>query len=217
MSRKQLKRTLLMGAGCAVFLLAGIVYSLLYNDGRWGMEMNLEEYVFSAKDIPMLAAGMLVALYAVYIAVVICRKALKGLSTQKGLHQNYTRRVPPFLGIFGIFGLWGFSGFWTYYAHGIVSPFLLFALFGLFGLFFEGKLSHTLEDELFQHNKARADLKAYKTGFLLLVAVILLSRWRVLALHAEWCAILLLISVSLIVAFVLFQKRYPLYCYEKEE
>lgn len=27
MSRKQLKRTLLMGAGCAVFLLAGIVYS----------------------------------------------------------------------------------------------------------------------------------------------------------------------------------------------
>ena len=137
------------------------------------------------------------------------RKALKGLSTQKGLHQNYTRRVPPFLGIFGIFGLWGFSGFWTYYAHGIVSPFLLFALFGLFGLFFEGKLSHTLEDELFQHNKARADLKAYKTGFLL-VAVILLSRWRVLALHAVWCAILLLISVSLIVAFVRFQKRYPL-------
>ena len=95
MSGKQLKRTLLMGAGCAVFLLAGIVYSLLYNDGRWVMEMNLEEYVFSAKDIPMLAAGMPVALYAVYIAVVICRKALKGLSTQKGLHQNYTRRVPP--------------------------------------------------------------------------------------------------------------------------
>ena len=62
MSGKQLKRTLLMGAGCAVFLLAGIVYSLLYNDGRWVMEMNLEEYVFSAKDIPMLAAGMPVAL-----------------------------------------------------------------------------------------------------------------------------------------------------------
>ena len=144
MSRKQLKRTLLMGAGCAVFLLAGIVYSLLYNDGRWVMEMNLEEYVFSAKDIPMLAAGMLVALYAVYIAVVICRKALKGLSTQKGLHQNYTRRVLPFLGAFGIFGLLGFSGFWTYHAHGIVSPFLLFALFGLFGLFFLRESFHTL-------------------------------------------------------------------------
>ena len=105
----------------------------------------------------------------------------------------------------------------TCHAHGIVSPFLLFALFGLFGLFFEGKLSHSLEDELFQQNKARADLKVYKTGFLLLVAVILLSRWRVLALHAEWCAIFLLIPVLLIVAFVLFQKRYLLCCYEKEE
>ena len=217
MSRKQLKRTLLMGAGCAVFLLAGIVYSLLYNDGRWVREMDLEEHVFSAKNIPMLAAGMLVALYAVYIAVVIYRKALKGLFTQKSLHQNYTRRVPPFLGVFGIFGLLGLSGFWTCHAHGIVSPFLLFALFGLFGLFFEGKLSHSLEDELFQQNKARADLKVYKTGFLLLGAVILLSRWRVLALHAEWCAIFLLIPVSLIVAFVLFQKRYLLCCYEKEE
>ena len=217
MSRKQLKRTLLMGAGCAVFLLAGIVYSLLYNDERWVREMDLEEHVFSAKNIPMLAAGMLVALYAVYIAVVIYRKALKGLFTQKSLHQNYTRRVPPFLGVFGIFGLLGLSGFWTCHAHGIVSPFLLFALFGLLGLCFGGKLSHSLEDELFQQNEARADLKVYKTGFLLLVAVILLSRWRVLALHAEWCAIFLLIPVSLIVAFVLFQKRYLLCCCEKEE
>lgn len=200
-----------------MFLLAGIVYSLLYNDGRWVREMDLEEHVFSAKNIPMLAAGMLVAFYAVYIAVVIYRKALKGLFTQKSLHQNYTRRVPPFLGVFGIFGLLGLSGFWTCHAHGIVSPFLLFALFGLFGLFFEGKLSHSLEDELFQQNKVRADLKVYKTGFLLLVAVILLSRWRVLALHAEWCAIFLLIPVLLIVAFVLFQKRYLLCCYEKEE
>lgn len=78
MSRKQLKRTLLMGAGCAVFLLAGIVYSLLYNDGRWVREMDLEEHVFSAKNIPMLAAGWLVALYAVYIAVVIYRESPQG-------------------------------------------------------------------------------------------------------------------------------------------
>lgn len=92
-----------------MFLLAGIVYSLLYNDERWVREMDLEEHVFSAKNIPMLAAGMLVALYAVYIAVVIYRKALKGLFTQKSLHQNYTRRVPPFLGVFGIFGLLGLS------------------------------------------------------------------------------------------------------------
>lgn len=201
-----------------MFLLAGIVYSLLYNDGRWVMEMNLEEYVFSAKDIPMLAAGMPVALYAVYIAVVICRESpqrpfhTKGPSSE--LHppgaalSRCIRNIRPF----GLFRLLDISC-----ARHCLPISSLCPVWAVRAVFFEGKLSHTLEDELFQQNKARADLKAYKTGFLLLVAVILLSRWRVLALHAEWCAIFLLISVSLIVAFVLFQKRYLLYCYEKEE
>ena len=44
--------------------------------------------------------------------------------------------------------------------------------FGFFFFFFEGKLSHTLEDELFQENRRKAQLSAYKIGFKLLFVVI---------------------------------------------
>ena len=46
------------------------IYSLLYNDGRWVKNMDMSEYVFSYKDIPMLVIGALIALYAIYIVTV---------------------------------------------------------------------------------------------------------------------------------------------------
>ena len=217
MSRKQIKTIIITGIVWVLCLIAGIIYSLLYNEGRWVKEMSLNDYAFSAKDIPMLAVGVLIALWVLYVVVVTFKTVFKALFSQDSSTPSYTRKIPPFLGVFGICGFLGFLGFWTYSEYGITSPFLFFALFGLFGLFFEGKLSHTLEDELFQQNKTRADLKSYKTGFVLLVIVVPLSRWRIFSLHAEWCAIFLLISVSLIVALVLFQKNYLLYRYEKEE
>lgn len=213
MSKKQIKKFIAIGVGCVLLLIAGIMYSLLFNEGRWVKEMNMTEYIFSVKDIPMLLIGAIIAVCVIYIVVTVTKETLM----KKEFKKNYTRRIPSFLGGFGVFGFMGFLGFWTYREYGIISPFLFFALFGLFGLFFEGKLSHTLEDELFLQNKTRADLKAYKIGFVLLVIVILLSRWRMFNNNAEWCAIFMLISVSLIVAFVLFQKNYLLYRYEKEE
>ncbi len=217
MSKKQIKTIIITGIVWVLCLIAGIVYSLLYNEGRWVKEMNLNDYVFSVKDIPMLAVGVLIALWVLYVAAVTFKTVFRALFSKDGSTPVYTRKIPPFLGAFGICGILGFLGFWTYSKYGVISPFLFFALFGLFGLFFEGKLSHTLEDELFRQNKTQADLKSYKTGFVLLVIVILLSRWHVFAINAEWCAIFLLISVSLIVALVLFQKNYLLYRYEKEE
>lgn len=166
MSRKQIKKIILLGLGCAVFLGAGVAYSLLYNNGRWVREMNLSEYTFSVKDLPMLAAGALIVLYAVYLAV-LCLK--RGKETPG---RGCTRTLPPALGAFGLTGFLGFLGFWTYRNYGIIFPFIFFIFFGLFGLFYEGKLSGTLKDELFLQNKRNAELKAYKTGFLLLFLVI---------------------------------------------
>lgn len=217
MSKKQLKTIIVTGIVWVICLIAGIVYSLLYNEGRWVVGMNLNDYIFSVKDIPMLAVGVFIALWVVYVVMVTFKTVFKAFFPQDSTNSSYTRKIPPFLGVFGMCGFLGFLGFWTYSEYGVISPFLFFALFGLFGLFFEGKLSHILADELFRQNKTQADLKSYKTGFVLLVIVVLLSRWRVFALHAEWCAIFLLISVSLIVALVLFQKNYLLYRYEKEE
>jgi hypothetical protein len=86
-----------------------------------------------------------------------------------------------------------------------------------FSFFFEGKLSHILEDELFQENKRKAQLEAYKIGFKLLFVVIWLMAIGMFSRNVEWCAMFMLISVSLIYALVLFLSNYLLYRYEKRE
>ena len=53
MSKKQIKKIIFMGVGCALLLIVGTIYSLLYNDGRWVKNMDMSEYVFSYKDIPI--------------------------------------------------------------------------------------------------------------------------------------------------------------------
>jgi len=213
MPKKQMKRIIFMGLGCGVLLIAGIIYSLLYNDGRWVKEMDLSNYVLSAKDLPMLAVGVLITAYVIYIMVVLVKIAFSKKHKDKG----YSRTISPYLGLCGIFGFLGFGGFWTYYEFGEIFPFVFFIFFGFFGFFFEGKLSHTLEDELFQENKRKAQLEAYKIGFRLLFVVIWLMGLGMFSRNVEWCAIFMLISVSLIYALVLFLSNYLLYRYEKGE
>ena len=187
MSKKQIKKIIFMGVGCALLLIVGTIYSLLYNDGRWVKNMDMSEYVFSYKDIPMLVIGALIALYAIYI-VIIC---FKNVFSKNSREKRYSRTISPY---------WGFCG-----------------MFGFFSFFFEGKLSHILEDELFQENKRKAQLEAYKIGFKLLFVVIWLMAIGMFSRNVEWCAIFMLISVSLIYALVLFLSNYLLYRYEKGE
>lgn len=35
MTKKQMKQVIFMGVGCVILLIAGIIYSLLFNDARW--------------------------------------------------------------------------------------------------------------------------------------------------------------------------------------
>ena len=195
MSKKQIKKIIFMGVGCALLLIVGTIYSLLYNDGRWVKNMDMSEYVFSYKDIPMLVIGALIALYAIYI-VIIC---FKNVFSKNSREKRYSRTISPY---------WGFCG---------MFPFAFFIFFGFFSFFFEGKLSHILEDELFQENKRKAQLEAYKIGFKLLFVVIWLMAIGMFSRNVEWCAIFMLISVSLIYALVLFLSNYLLYRYEKRE
>ncbi len=161
----------------------------------------------------MLAVGALITAYVIYIMVVLVKIAF----SKKHKDKRYSRTISPYLGLCGIFGFLGFGGFWTYYEFGEIYPFVFFIFFGFFGFFFEGKLSHTLEDELFQENKRKAQLEAYKIGFRLLFVVIWLMGLGMFSRNVEWCAIFMLISVSLIYALVLFLSNYLLYRYEKGE
>ena len=60
MTKKQMKQVIFMGVGCVILLIAGIIYSLLFNDARWVKNMDMSNYVFSIKDIPMLIVGALI-------------------------------------------------------------------------------------------------------------------------------------------------------------
>ena len=145
MTKKQMKQVIFMGVGCVILLIAGIIYSLLFNDARWVKNMDMSNYVFSIKDIPMLIVGALIAIYVLYVTVIFFKNAF----SKNFKDKNYSRTVSSYWGLCGIFGFLGFSGFWTYFEYGKIYPFVFFIFFGFFGFFFEGKLSHTLEDEIF--------------------------------------------------------------------
>ena len=213
MTKKQMKQVIFMGVGCVILLIAGIIYSLLFNDARWVKNMDMSNYVFSIKDIPMLIVGALIAIYVLYVTVIFFKNAF----SKNFKDKNYSRTVSSYWGLCGIFGFLGFSGFWTYFEYGKIYPFVFFIFFGFFGFFFEGKLSHTLEDELFLENKRKAEINAYKVGFKLLFIVIWLMAIGMFSRNVEWCAIFMLISVSLIYALVIFLSNYLLYRYEKGE
>ena len=161
----------------------------------------------------MLIVGALIAIYVLYVTVIFFKNAF----SKNFKDKNYSRTVSSYWGLCGIFGFLGFSGFWTYFEYGKIYPFVFFIFFGFFGFFFEGKLSHTLEDELFLENKRKAEINAYKVGFKLLFIVIWLMAIGMFSRNVEWCAIFMLISVSLIYALVIFLSNYLLYRYEKGE
>ena len=217
--KKTIRRLILGAIIVIVLLLLGVAYSLAFNDGRWVYIMDLSTYVFQPQDLAMLIPGALIFCYAIYFLVVIWHHVIRLMfrpePSEDGRH--YSRTVSPRFGWCGLFGFLGFGGFWTYAEFGKIFPFIFFIFFGFFGLFFEGKLSHTLEDELFQENRRRAELKAYRIGFVLLFVVIWLMGMGFLSRNVEWCAIFMLAAISLIYGLVIFLSNYLLYRYEKAE
>lgn len=217
--KKTIRRLIIGAIIVIVLLLLGVAYSLAFNDGRWVYIMDLSTYVFQPQDLAMLIPGALIFCYAIYFLVAIWSHVVKLMFTKEPSEdgRHYSRTVSPRFGWCGLFGFLGFGGFWTYAEFGKIFPFIFFIFFGFFGLFFEGKLSHTLEDELFQENRRRAELKAYRIGFALLFIVIWLMGMGFLSRNVEWCAVFMLASMSLIYGLVLFLSNYLLYRYERME
>ena len=101
MTKKQMKQVIFMGVGCVILLIAGIIYSLLFNDARWVKNMDMSNYVFSIKDIPMLIVGALIAIYVLYVTVIFFKNAF----SKNFKDKNYSRTVSSYWGLCGIFGL----------------------------------------------------------------------------------------------------------------
>ena len=97
MSKKQIKKLVFIGIGLIILLITGIIYSVLFNEGRFVNKMDLSEYIFSVKDIPMLMIGALIAFYVIYLTIIVFKASMM----KKNIRKKYTRKVSPYFGIFG--------------------------------------------------------------------------------------------------------------------
>jgi hypothetical protein len=214
MKKETIKRLIWLGAICVLLVAISSWYTITFNDWRFIVPMNLSEYVFRVQDLPMIVSTTLLALYVMYLFVLLARngKAKKAEATVK-----YTRAVNPKMGFLGFFGFAGFMGFWTYSVNQTVSPFWFFIFFGFFGFFYEGKMSHTFMDERYQENKMKAQLKANKIALtIIFIAAILIGQGKLMG-KLEYTLIALIIAIALSLALAVFLGEYLLFRYDQDE
>lgn len=200
------------GAVCAALTGAAVWYDLTCNGGR--LVYPMDSYVFRSTDMPMLLALALDALYVLCLFALL----LGGILAQRRqiAETNRTRKLSPKLGLLGILGFFGFAGFWSYGALGDLTPFAFFAFLGFFGFFFEGKLSNTLMDERFKENAVKAELKAYRVGFIIIFLLLIVSA-HAAGSRAGLLAPILVAGIALAVALTMFLSEYLLYRYDHDD
>lgn len=200
------------GAACAALTGAAAWYDLTYNGGR--LVYPMDSYAFRSTDIPMLLALVLDAAYVLCLFALL----LGGVLAQRRqtADTNRTRKLSPKLGLLGILGLFGFAGFWSYGTMGDVTPFAFFVFFGFFGFFYEGKMSNTLMDERFKENAVKAELRAYRVGFVIIFLLLILSA-QAARFRAGLLAPVLTTGIALAVALTLFLSEYLLYRYDHDD
>lgn len=200
------------GAACAALTGAAVWYDLTYNGGR--LVYPMDSYAFRPTDIPMLLALVLDAVYILFLFVLL----IGGILAQRRQTAvtNRTRKLNPKLGLLGVLGLAGLAGFYTYPVYGLYFPFGFFAFFGFFGFFFEGKMSNTLMDERFRENAAKAELKAYRTGFIIIFLLLVITGGHSGA-SSELALPILMTGLALTLALTLFLSEYLLYRYDHDD
>ncbi len=213
MSKRNLKRLIILGVICAICAAAAIGYSLTFNDGRLVYPMDFGSYQFQMKDVPMILSLILVLLYVAYLVVSLIVSGL--VVKRESKRTGRTRKISPKFGYLGFFGFIGFLGIWTYLVYGIIFPFVFFIFFGFFGFFYERKMSNILADERFRKNRREAELKALRVGYRLTFLLILLVGIMGSRVSAGTVAVLLTSGISLICGLVQFLNEYLLYRYDQ--
>ena len=131
MLKAKVKRLVILGLGCAFFMAAAVIYSLLYNGGRLVYPMDMDTYVFQTKDIPMLVAGASAAVYVIYLVV-----SVFSCTNFKKRDTSHTRTISPKLGFLGFFGFFGIFGYMDIYGKRNDCSIHVFYILWLFRILF---------------------------------------------------------------------------------
>lgn len=209
------KRTIIFGVICVLFVAVASWYTITFNDARFIIPIDLSEYTFRTQDIPMIISGILLALYILYLFVLLARSIVA--SRQKESAAKVTRTVNPKLGFLGFLGFVGFLGFWTYNMDKTIFPFVFFMFFGFFGFFYEGKMSNTYIDERYKENKMKAGMTANRIALtIIFLAVLILGQGKFMG-NLEYTLITLIIVIALSIALEIFLSEYLLYRYDHDD
>ena len=203
------------GIFCVLSLLLSSWYAVSFNDSRLVAPMDFNNYVFCAKDLPMIISLILTCGYVCSLFVMLFVYA--GEKQRQVEETGVTRKVNPKWGWLGVLGFLGFAGFFTYPADGSVFPFAFFLFFGFFGFYYEGRMSGTFMDERFRENMVRARLKAYRISFsIMLIALIILCQGKLFG-SLEYTLIATIITLSVALALGIFLSEYLLYRYDHDD
>lgn len=202
------KKLYLLILSSLVFLVLSTIYSVLFNDSRLVVPTDFSTFQLTVKDIPMLLSINCLCLTILYTIF----RAYKEAKEKQKLSQLKTRKLNPKLGFLGFLGFLGLYGFYPSDLNESSSYFIYFMFFGFFGFYYEGKLSDTLVDEMFQENRKKAALKAYDICFKITFIMLLISPH----VYSKYLGTFLLISLSLIVAVTMFLREYLTYYYERK-
>lgn len=215
MKKKNIKHMILWGAMCALLVAISSWYTIVFNESRFIVPMELSEYTFRLQDLPMIISGILLAAYILYLFVLLIGTI--STNNQGKATTRESRRINPKLGFLGLFGFAGFLGFWTYSVDKTIFPFIFFIFFGFFGFFYEGKMSNTFMDERYKENKALANATANKIAFtIIFCAVLILGQGKLMG-NLEYTLIALIMIVALSIALEIFLSEYLLYRYDHDE
>lgn len=215
MNRKQKNVMILLGIICVFLTALSAWYTVTFNDSRLILPMELSQYTFRMKDLPMLLSCGFLIVYVLYFFGLLIKLLIK--NKRKEAAGQATRNVDPRLGFVGLCGFFGFMGFWTYSVDKTIFPFIFFMFFGYFGFFYEGKMSNTFMDERYRENQMKAHMTANKTALsIIFLAVLILGQGRLMG-NLEYTLIALIIVVSLAIALEVFLSEYLLYRYDHDE
>lgn len=215
MKKTNVKHIIISGIVCILVLAVSVWYSITFNDARLIKPIDISEYSFQIKDLPMIGSVLLLIVYVVYLFSILVRAVLA--DRNRTIRTQTTRRINPKYGLFGFFGLFGFMGFWTYSVDKTIFPFAFFLFFGFFGFFYEGKLSGTFMDERFQENQMKAHMKANQIAITIIFLATLVLGQGMFLRNLEYTLIAFVIVVALALALEVFLSEYLLYRYDHDD
>ena len=106
MKKNNKKLIIFFGVFCVLLTVASFLYTAVFNDARFIAPVDMSDYVFRVKDLPVIISCVLLTLYVLYIFILIIKSAIANKNREKD--TGFTRTVNPKFGNCVLYVFWIF-------------------------------------------------------------------------------------------------------------